>query len=123
MSTTDAETIKDRRQANVMEKEVHRKKHRMASHQTIDEEARMAQRKSSMPQIQEAENEDKDYQTEVRPQSLKSNKRLPGISSKPTNLENYDINAAITNNKDSEPGNRQGDDEPDISSRFHPPPN
>lgn len=65
LSNTDPEVIKNRRQANVMEREVQRKKHRM--HQTIDVDEQMNRRKGSMPQIQEAENEDKDYQTDVRP--------------------------------------------------------
>ena len=99
-----------------MEREVQRKKHRM--HQTIDVEEQANRRKTSMPQIQEAENEDKDYQTDLRPLNQKNKQVLPGIGDKPKNLENYDINGAVRTNN-SEPGNRQGDDAPNVNRQFY----
>lgn len=56
----EAENIKARRDARVLEIEVQRKKKRMAS-MSPDDEFRFNQMNPSMPKIHEAENEDKDY--------------------------------------------------------------
>lgn len=114
---SEAEKIQARRQANVMEREVTRKKQRMTTLQPEADGNPQNQRKSSMPQIKEADNEDKDYLSDVRVQKgFKVKKVLPRLANNSTNLEGYGVEKKYKtlDNGNEEAGNLQGDEEPNM---------
>lgn len=125
----DSENIEERRQARIMEIEVQRKKKRIAN-MSPDDEGKYNQINPSMPQIQEAENEDKDYSHDNGNSGKKRFGRnaMTGIGDatsgpgQPGANENNDGDAAYsTFQKDSEPGNRQGEEQPQIRNMYSSP--
>lgn len=74
----------------------------------------------SMPKIKEAENEDKDGSNDKKSKNVRQGKSTHARTNPPGFLDNIEGDAAYsTFQKDSEPGNRQGDEAPCIGKQFY----